>query len=530
MIHESGEDYLETIYILNLARSGVHAIDVANELNFSKPSVTRALKILKANGYIVIDEDNHITFTEGGLIKAKDVYERHMNITEFLKICGVSDENASKDACKLEHDISVETYECIKNIVYNGSEELNIPNLDEFGNAFLISKLAKKIGLENCLINTFDDDTAHSIIAIVAYMISNDCIMDDIEDWTKKIRFGEFTNKLTEESVSKMFDEITDDQINQFFAEWIKTVSTTGDCILYNIKPLLMNFVHIIENQINYFDEDEDFKETMQNYCVFSDAKTRLPLYYDQYNGNLDYDNNFRRIVEKANGSGIRKINLVLDEESFDESNFEFYSNVDRPITFKIPATWSEAQNIREQYGDAVVKAKYKVPNYNVNCITINKQISNLKGRLFLYFDLAKKATATHSRFDLIEEMKVELEGMESYSETELGIYSNYFIITKNEDDSGFSYKVNYDAIDDLIKDDGYYYIFTNDMSATPEEIIGYYDFKEIISDLFEQINYDIDETDLLAPNKETGIKGKLFVIFIATILKTELTNRQLCP
>jgi Mn-dependent DtxR family transcriptional regulator len=117
VIHESGEDYLETIYILNLARSDVHAIDIANELNFSKPSVTRALKILKASGYIVIDEENHITFTEEGLSKAKDVYERHLNITKFLMICGVSEPIAAKDACKLEHDISIETYERIKEIV-----------------------------------------------------------------------------------------------------------------------------------------------------------------------------------------------------------------------------------------------------------------------------------------------------------------------------------------------------------------------------------------------------------------------------
>ncbi|MDR2266427.1 MAG: metal-dependent transcriptional regulator [Christensenellaceae bacterium] len=117
VIHESGEDYLEAIYILKLMRSGVHAIDVANELNFSKPSVTRALKILKANGYIIIDDENHISFTEKGLEKAKDVYDRHQTLLQFLKLLGVSDETAEKDACRIEHDISVETFECVKAFV-----------------------------------------------------------------------------------------------------------------------------------------------------------------------------------------------------------------------------------------------------------------------------------------------------------------------------------------------------------------------------------------------------------------------------
>ncbi|MDR3185581.1 MAG: metal-dependent transcriptional regulator [Christensenellaceae bacterium] len=119
-IYESGEDYLETIYLLTKRHSGVHAIEVATELNFSKPSVTRALKILKTAGYITIDEDNHILLTTSGLTRAKSIYERHTVITRFLILCGVDETIASKDACKIEHDLSVESFEAIKNIVGRG--------------------------------------------------------------------------------------------------------------------------------------------------------------------------------------------------------------------------------------------------------------------------------------------------------------------------------------------------------------------------------------------------------------------------
>jgi len=116
-MQESGENYLETIYILSKTRQGVHAIDVAGALGFSKPSVTRALGILKSKGYIFIDSDNHIILTETGLTKATNIYERHQLITKFWILNGVSPKTAAKDACRMEHDISEETLECIKSFV-----------------------------------------------------------------------------------------------------------------------------------------------------------------------------------------------------------------------------------------------------------------------------------------------------------------------------------------------------------------------------------------------------------------------------
>ncbi|QIB68082.1 metal-dependent transcriptional regulator [Aminipila butyrica] len=110
-IYESGEDYLETILILHKRNDVVRSIDVASELGFSKPSVSRAMGILKKDGYIFMDEKGHITLSEKGLTAAEGIYERHNNISKFLiDVLGVSEENAAKDACRIEHDLSNETY------------------------------------------------------------------------------------------------------------------------------------------------------------------------------------------------------------------------------------------------------------------------------------------------------------------------------------------------------------------------------------------------------------------------------------
>ena len=116
-MRESGEDYIETIYLLLKKQKEVHAKDIADELSYSKPSITRAMNILKAKGLIVVDQLNHITLTKQGLAIAETVYEKHKSITEFLTILGVSLTNAEKDACRIEHVLSDESFNCIKSFI-----------------------------------------------------------------------------------------------------------------------------------------------------------------------------------------------------------------------------------------------------------------------------------------------------------------------------------------------------------------------------------------------------------------------------
>lgn len=113
-IRESGEMYLETILILSRSSSEVHSIDVADYMNVSKPSVSRAVGILKNAGYIVTGKDNSLVLTDMGLEAAERIYDRHITIAEMLRSLGVSEENAVDDACKMEHDISEETFLAFK--------------------------------------------------------------------------------------------------------------------------------------------------------------------------------------------------------------------------------------------------------------------------------------------------------------------------------------------------------------------------------------------------------------------------------
>ena len=113
-LRQSGEDYLETILILS-KHGGVRSIDIANEMNLSKPSVSRAVGILKNGGFIKVDGDGYITFTDEGKETAERIYERHTVLTDWLVGIGVDEKTAAEDACRLEHNFSSESFEKLKN-------------------------------------------------------------------------------------------------------------------------------------------------------------------------------------------------------------------------------------------------------------------------------------------------------------------------------------------------------------------------------------------------------------------------------
>jgi len=116
-MQESGEMYLETILLLKREKSKLRAVDISKKMELSKPSVSRALGKLKADAYITVDEVDVIELTAKGQELAEKIYERHEVLSSVLKKLGVSDETADADACKIEHDISDETFEAIKKYI-----------------------------------------------------------------------------------------------------------------------------------------------------------------------------------------------------------------------------------------------------------------------------------------------------------------------------------------------------------------------------------------------------------------------------
>ena len=124
-IQESGENYLETILILQKRNGIARSVDIANELNFSRASVSRAMSLLKTSGYIEIGNINQIILTEKGQEIAEKVYEKHCTLKDFLITIGVDNDIAAEDACKMEHIISDQTFNCLKETLNKIKNNIN---------------------------------------------------------------------------------------------------------------------------------------------------------------------------------------------------------------------------------------------------------------------------------------------------------------------------------------------------------------------------------------------------------------------
>ena len=121
-LQESGEMYLESIFVLSRTNTHVRAIDICEYMGYSKPSVSRALGLLKDGGYVIVDKNGYLSLTDAGLDMAEKIYDRHTQICAFLEMLGVSHNTASEDACKIEHVISDESLEAIKRHVQGNKQ------------------------------------------------------------------------------------------------------------------------------------------------------------------------------------------------------------------------------------------------------------------------------------------------------------------------------------------------------------------------------------------------------------------------
>ena len=123
-IQESAENYLETILVLKERKGLVRSIDIANEMNYSKPSISVAMKNLRLNGYINVDNSGFITLTESGMEIASNIYDRHLILRKWLEFLGIDPEIAEQDACKIEHTLSKETYTALRKHILDEMGEL----------------------------------------------------------------------------------------------------------------------------------------------------------------------------------------------------------------------------------------------------------------------------------------------------------------------------------------------------------------------------------------------------------------------
>jgi transposase len=400
--------------------------------------------------------------------------------------------------------------------LYSVSPEFVDTDVRDFGFAYLVRKCAEDSGLLDCMTAAFGG-RAPEILAVAAYIIHEGNAMDGIDDWLERTYFKGFDKSLTSQSTSRLFSEISQAQMRNFFREWVKNVAHGGN-VCYDVTSVSSYSRTMTDVEYGYNRDGEDLPQF--NIGMFCDENTKMPLYYNRYNGSLTDKANLKYVLANAESVGIHGVKFVLDGGFINEDSFQSLSECGAAFTTGIPAYLEIAQKMIGLCSTGIDGYANKVANRELYCVEKPEAIYGVQGRLLLYYDPMSHAQLCNELSERISALEAELSKLKRYPKSKLKRYSAYFAITQHEADNGFDYAPDIEKIDSLRFRKGFFLIFTTDALASHDDIIYHYRAKDAAEKLFDQLKIDMQGSRIRTHTIQTT-DGKAFVAFIALALRT---------
>jgi len=261
------------------------------------------------------------------------------------------------------------------------------------------------------------------------------------------------------------------------------------------------------------------------NLGMFCDESSRTPIYYNRYNGSLTDKTNLSYVLANAEAVGIKRVKMVVDGGFMDKRCLASLKEVCDAFIAGLPMYLKEAQNIVDAHGNDVYHYENALDVPHMFCKEVACKIQGVSGKVMLYFDALNHVFLCNELSERINRLKAELSALKRYPKNKLKRYERYFTITKHEQGSGFDYEVNAAEVEKNRRSKGLFMLFTTDMEATPEETLYHYRAKDVVEKLFDQIKCDMEGNRIRTHNEKTT-DGKVFVTFVACVIRTFLLNK----
>ena len=392
----------------------------------------------------------------------------------------------------------------------------------DYGYSYIALKACEETGLINCLRTAFGE-RAMEIIVMASYIIREGNAMDGIDDWQQRNYFPTFNNLINSQISSRIFASITDEQTDIFFNNWIATAHKGGS-VCYDVTSVSSYSREMIEIERGYNRDGDDLAQ--YNLGMFCNEATKMPLYYNRYNGSLTDKANLSYVLENASSVGIKNVKMILDGGFWSEECMNSLYECCDTFTVGMPAYLKESEKVISLYGDGIDKYSNKLADcHHIYCKQIESKIYGIDGRILLYYDSLNHTNLCDELSDRIELLKAELSTLKRFPKSKLKRYSSYFEITKHDNDSGFDYSVDENKVELLRKNKGFFLLFTTDMDSTASDILSYYRAKDADEKIFSQIKVDMDCGRLRTHNSEIA-DGKTFVTFIACVIRSYMLGK----
>ena len=252
----------------------------------------------------------------------------------------------------------------------------------------------------------------------------------------------------------------------------------------------------------------------------FSSLSTCRPLAYSVYNGSLNDSSNLSYVLSNAAEVGLKNFHLIADGGFFFEKCFKGLKKYTKSFTIGMPLERKVSKATVDSVMSDIHRYKYRVPEFHVQCVEVNKKVFRTNGRILVFFDQGKADDEDISLDNEIKKYSDELKLKKSLPRDKK--YKRYFKLTAHENDKGFDYEVDEDKVESLVKYHGYFLIFTTNNDLSPGEVLNHYREKDVDEKMFYQIKNPMRGKRARTHTLEST-EGKMLVTFIATIIRSEI-------
>lgn len=399
----------------------------------------------------------------------------------------------------------------------------NIPDATvwDYGYSYLALKCSNDMGLTSCLNEIFGIQ-AMDIIVSAAYIIREGSTMDAIDDWLDRTLIPGYSKHLNSQNTSKLFESISPSKTHEFFKKWI-SLSLTGDNVCYDVTSISSYSRTMTDVEYGYNRDGENLPQF--NIGMFCDENSKIPLYFNRYNGSLTDKTNLSYVLENAGAVGLKDIKFVVDGGFISEECIRNLSTHSKAFTIGIPSHLAIANDMIKSRSKIIEKYVNKLLDYDIYCVENHIDYYGIRGRLMLFYDPMNHAQLCNEMSDRIRLLTTELSKLKRYPSSKLKRYLQYFKITKHSDDNGFDFVVDFDKVDLLRQRKGFFLIFSTDNESTHNEILYHYRAKDAAEKLFDQLKVDMQGGRIRTHNEQTT-NGKAFVIFIALAIRTYMLGK----
>jgi transposase len=389
-----------------------------------------------------------------------------------------------------------------------------------YGHIYVLQKISDGLGLSDVLAECFP--TIHKEILMIAmYMVTDGNIMSGITDWYEQTELNLF-DKFTDQMCSCLFAYLDFNSIMNFFIKWIK-IHNDNEYMFYDVTSISSYSRNITYVEMGYNRDNETLPQL--NFGMFYSKNFDIPIYYHDYQGSINDVTDLKFIMEKGLELGIKKVEFILDRGFISQSNFEFMHKNHINFMIPLPSGRKDISAIIDKNINNVKEYENWIDKYQIYGYKYEYKMYKIPIYAHIIFDTGRYDDDIKKFNENIKSYEAKLSSMSLYSKISK-VYHNFFDITQKKDDNNkIIYFLNNNKIKQKVKYAGYLVYLTTNPNLSTQDVINIYKTRDLIEKSFLNLKDELFFSRLRTHSDRTT-KGKLFVGFIALIIRTALAKK----